>query len=71
MAVAWRLRWRPLLSTVIIAALAGHVMAKSVAQLSVPEIEDAIQVGTHSIVTQKRKWLGCELQKLTVRRDAL
>ncbi|KAF6221251.1 hypothetical protein HO133_002106 [Letharia lupina] len=43
MAVARRPRWRPLLSTVIVAAIAGSVVAKNVAQLSVPEIEDAIQ----------------------------
>ena len=48
MAVAWRSRWRPLLSIAIVAAIAGSVVAKNVAQLSVPEIEDAIQVGIYS-----------------------
>lgn len=43
MAVVWRSRWRPLLSTAILAAIIGSVIAKNVAQLSVPEIEDAIQ----------------------------
>lgn len=52
MAVAWSPRWRPLLSAAIVAAVAGSVVAKNVAQLSVPEIEDAIQVGIHSPGTQ-------------------
>ena len=51
MAVARRPRWRPLLSIAIVAAILGSVIAKNVAQLSVPEIEDAIQVGLRSVVT--------------------
>lgn len=46
MAVTRRPRWRPLLSIAILAAIAGSVIAKNVAQMSVPEIEDAIQVGS-------------------------
>ena len=45
MAAAWRPRWRPLLSMAILAAVAGSVVAKNVAQMSVTDIEDAIQVG--------------------------
>ena len=51
MAVARRPRWRPLLLIGLLAAIAGSVVAKKVAQLSVPEIEDAIQVGICSLVT--------------------
>ena len=55
MAGAWRPRWRQLLSAAIVAAIAGSVVAKNVAQLSVPEIEDAIQVGIRSLGTRKRE----------------
>ena len=48
MAAAWRLRWRPLLCIAIVVAGAGSVVAKNIAQLSVTEIEDAIQVGIRS-----------------------
>ena len=51
MAPAWRPRWRPLLSTVVLVAIAGSVVAKNVAQLSATEIEDAIQVGIPSLGT--------------------
>ena len=49
MAVAWRPRWRPLLYVAILAAIAGSVMAKNIAQMTVPEVEDAIQVGIRSL----------------------
>lgn len=55
MAVAWRPRWQPILSAAILAAIVGSVVAKNIAQMSVPEIEDAIQVGTHSLGTQNRE----------------
>ena len=55
MAVAWKPRWRPIISAAIVAAIVSSVVAKNVAQLSVPEIEDAIQVGIRSLSTQKRE----------------
>ena len=70
MAVAWRPRVRPILSFAIIAAIVGSVVAKSVAQLSVPEIEDAIQVGLHPPGTPDCELPGShERQRLTARRD--
>ena len=56
MAVAWRPRWRPIISAAIVAAIVSSVVAKNVAQLSVPEIEDAIQVGIRSLSKQNREW---------------
>lgn len=55
MAAAWRPQWRPLLSIAIVVAIAGSVFAKNIAQLSVPEIEDAIQVGIRSSGTRDRE----------------
>ena len=49
MAVARRLRWRPLLYVAISAAIVGSVAAKNIAQLTVPEVEDAIQVRNRSL----------------------
>ena len=71
MAVAWRPRWRPLLSMAILVAVAGSVVAKNVAQMSVTDIEDAIQVGICPLDTRNSEAAtGYELQKLTVQRDA-
>ena len=72
MAAAWRPQWRPLLSVAIVVAIAGSVVAKNVAQLSVTEIEDAIQVGirfTKHARPRLRAAKSYELRKLTVQRD--
>ena len=71
MAAAWRIRWRPFLSAAIVAAVAGSVVAKNVAQMSVLEIEDAIQVSIYLLGTEKREWPGAMgPQKLIVSREA-
>ena len=56
MAVTGGPRWRPLLFIAILAAIVGTVVAKRVTQLSVPEIEDAIQVGTFLFGTYNQQW---------------
>lgn len=55
MAAARGSRWPPLLYIAIVVAIAGPVVAKNVAQLSVTEIEDAIQVGIRSRGTRDRE----------------
>ena len=51
----------------ILAAVAGSVVAKNVAQMSVTDIEDAIQVGICPLVTRNSEAaMGYELRKLTV-----
>ena len=55
MAVTRGPRWRPLLSITILGAIVGSVIAKNVTQLSVPEIEDAIQVGIYLLDTHNQQ----------------
>lgn len=72
MAVTRRPRWRLLLSIAILGAIASSVVAKDVAQLSVPEIEDAIQVGIVLLCNSKPAAVKShELHRLTMQRDAL
>ena len=72
MAVTRRPRWRLLLSIAILGAIASSVVAKDVAQLSVPEIEDAIQVGIFVLCySQPGAVKHNELHRLTMPRDAL
>ena len=70
MAVTRGPRWRPLLSVAILGAIAGPVVAKKVAQLSVPEIEDALQVGiSYNWAHTASGGQGFELHRLTIQRD--
>ena len=55
MAVTRGPRWRLLLSIAILGVIAGSVVAKNVSQLSVPEIEDAIQVGIYFLCTYNQQ----------------
>ena len=71
MAVTRGPRWRPLLFITILGAIAGSVVAKNVAQLSVPEIEDAIQVGNFTGHIQSLTATRYELHRLTIQRDVL
>ena len=70
MAVTRRPRWRLLLSIAILGAIISSIDAKNVAQLSVPEIEDAIQVGFTGQI-QPAAVKRYELYRLTTQRDAL
>ena len=57
--------WRPWLLTVVVVAvactaIAEPLLSKSIGQLNVPEIEDALQVSIHLLVTTPNSSAICQ-----------